>query len=237
MGLGQSFGDMLMAISSETIQADFDRIALLSAGEWNHNCLYHDYLISHLSQSENSLEIGCGAGQFSRRLAQLSRRVVALDLSPEMIRLARDRSRDCPNIDYQLADVMKMEFGEQQFDCIASIATLHHLPFAEILRKVKSLLKPGGILLVLDLDQPSGALDTLRNFAALPLSLGIRLVHSGRLRRQRELRAAWDEHGQHDSYLTISEVKATCAGLLPGAKIRKHLLWRYSIVWRKQATE
>jgi len=226
-----------MPTSSETIQADFDRIALLSAGEWNHNCLYHDYLISHLSPSETSLEIGCGAGQFSRRLAKLSRRVVALDLSPEMIRIARDRSRDCPNIDYQLADVMKVEFGGQQFDCIASIATLHHLPFAEILRKAKSLLKPGGILLVLDLDQPRGVLDMLRHFAALPLSLGIRVVRSGRLRPHRELRAAWEEHGRHDSYLTVSDVKATCAGILPGAKIRKHLLWRYSIVWRKQATD
>jgi ubiquinone/menaquinone biosynthesis C-methylase UbiE len=222
-------------MSSELISADFDRIALLSAGDWNHNCTYHDYLLRHLPTAGGEvLEIGCGAGQFSRRLARRSRQVIALDLSPQMLRQAREQSTEFPNIDYQLADVMTRSFEEEQFDCIASIATLHHLPTPELLRRAKRLLRAGGVLLVLDLVQPQGLFDMLANLVALPASVGIRFLRTGRLRSRRELRAAWDEHGRHDSYLTIDEVKKLCAEILPGAKIKKHLLWRYSLVWRKQ---
>jgi ubiquinone/menaquinone biosynthesis C-methylase UbiE len=223
-----------MATSSDLIRADFDRIALLSSGDWNHNGLYHDYLLKHLpSGCDEVLEIGCGAGQFSRRLAGLARRVLALDISTEMLRNARERSTEFSNIDFELADAMTREFDQPQFDCVASIATLHHLPFVEALSRAKLLLKPGGVLLVLDLVEPDGLLDFLANLLAVPVSVAIRFLHSGRLLPSRELRAAWNEHGRHDSYLTIGEVRRVCADILPGAKIKKHLLWRYSIVWQK----
>jgi len=224
-----------MATSLELIRADFDRIALLSGGDWNHNSLYHEYLLKHLPERcEATLEIGCGAGQFSRQLATRAQRVVALDISPEMLRRARERSTQFSNIDYRLADVMSHEFGEARFDCIASIATLHHLPFAAVLNRAKSLLRPGGVLLVLDLLQPRGAVDALANLVAFPVSAGIRMLRTGRVRPRREVRAAWDEHGRHDSYLTIDEVKQHCSAFFPGAIIRKHLLWRYSLVWQNQ---
>jgi ubiquinone/menaquinone biosynthesis C-methylase UbiE len=52
--------------------------------------------------------------------------VLALDLSPEMIRIARERSTQFPNIEFQLADVRELSLPDEHFDCIASIATLHH---------------------------------------------------------------------------------------------------------------
>jgi len=48
-----------------------------------------------------------------------------------------------------------------------------------------------------------------------------------------ELRRAWEEHGWTDRYLGLAEVRAACARALPGATVRRHLLWRYSIVWRR----
>jgi SAM-dependent methyltransferase len=120
-----------------------------------------------------------------------------------------------------------------QFDCIASIATLHHLPLREILLKMKASLKPGGVLLVLDLFEPKGVIDAFLNPLAVSVSVTLRLIHHGRLRPRREARAAWAAHEARDIYPTMNEVRALCAETLPGAKIRKHLLWRYSIVWRK----
>ena len=73
--------------------------------------------------------------------------MVAVDLSPEMIRLARERSAQFPNIDFQRADVCDYSLPANSFDCIATIATLHHLHFAEVLLKMKASLKPGGVLL------------------------------------------------------------------------------------------
>jgi hypothetical protein len=71
------------------------------------------------------------------------------------------------------------------------------------------------------------------NLLAIPVSVSLRLIHHGRLRPPREVRAAWAAHERHDTYPTMPEVHALCARILPGAKIKKHLLWRYSIVWQK----
>ena len=225
-----------------TIQTDFDRIALVSPDGSLQNSHYHNFLLRQLPDDcQAALEIGCGKGEFSRRLAKTSQRVLALDLSPEMIRVAREQSEHQPNIEFQIADVMLYDFPPEAFDCIASIATLHHLPLREILLKMKAALKPGGVLLVLDLFRqernllkPAGLLDTvLLNALAMPLSISLRLIHHGRVLPRREVRAAWTAHERHDIYPTMNEVRALCSEILPGAKIRKRLLWRYSIVWVK----
>ena len=217
-----------------TVQEEFDRIALVSPDGATHNNHYHNFLLRHLPPTcSNSLDVGCGTGSFARRLAERSKHVLALDLSAEMIRIARDRSEKFPNIDFQLADVMDMHFDVGSFDCIATIATLHHLPFEEVVLKMKGALNPGGVMLILDLFEPSGIADSLSNLVALPVSAALRLKHHGRLLPRREERAAWNAHAMHDSYPTIEEVQSICERILPGAKIRKHLLWRYSIVWNK----
>lgn len=216
-----------------TIQSDFDRIALVSPDGSLHNDHYHNFLLRQLgSRCHSALEVGCGKGEFSRRLAQRSDRVLALDLSPEMICIARAHSSHLPNIEFELADVMQRGLPAESFDCIASIATLHHLPLREILLKIKAALKPGGVLLILDLYEPRGLADTLLNPLAVGLSGTLRLVHHRRLLPSREARDAWAIHEGHDLYPTMNEVRQLCADILPGSKIKKHLLWRYSVVWR-----
>src|SRR5688572_9869476 len=103
-----------------TIQQDFDRIALVSIASEDgaaHNDHYHDFLLRHLpANCRDVLEIGCGTGTFARRLAERCEHVLALDLSPEMIRIARDRSAQFPNIDFQLADVCDLPLPVDSFD-------------------------------------------------------------------------------------------------------------------------
>ena len=222
-----------------SLQQDFDRIALVSTDGATHNDHYHNFLLRHLPHCHKALEIGCGTGTFARRLAEHSQQVVAVDLSLEMIRLAVSRSASFSNIEFQLADIRDQALAAENFDCIASIATLHHLPYRQMLLKMKAALKPGGVLLILDLfepaglSQPGGLLDSLANVLAIPVSVSLRLIHHGRLLRPREERAAWSAHERHDSYLTMSEVRQLCAEILPGASVKKHLLWRYSIIWTK----
>lgn len=224
-----------------TIQTDFDRIALVSIDGATQNEHYHTFLLRHLPLNcHDVLEIGCGTGTFARLLAQRSQNVLALDLSPEMIRIARSRSAHISNVEFQLGDVRDLVLAVESFDCIATIATLHHLPFREILLKMKAALKPGGVVLILDrfepernLFKPEGLLDTFLNVLAIAVSVTLRLIHQGRLLPRREVRDAWAEHLRHDSYPTMSEVRELCAEILPGARVRKHLLWRYSILWQK----
>lgn len=218
-----------------TIQTDFDRIALLE-NDWNHNDHYHDFLLRHVpGHCQTALDIGRGTGAFSRLLADRSDQVVALDLSPQMVRIARERSKDYSNIEFQVADATTWEFPLEQFDCVASIATLHHLPIEETLPKMKGALKAGGALMVLDLYEAAGLADMLTSAVAIPVHLVLRLAKSGQLRERREVREAWAEHGKNDSYPALAQIHRVCERVLPGARIRKHLLWRYSIIWRRAA--
>jgi len=242
------------------IQADFDRLAALDAEGWTQNNHYHRFLLRHVPVGcQNALEVGCGTGAFARRLAERARHVVALDLSPEMIHVARSRSADFPNLEFDVADAISWDFPAAHFDCIVNIATLHHLPLREMILKLKDALRPGGVLIVLDLFEPKrlwhghpardsragracheqaespyeGLLDTFLNIVAMGVSGSLRLIHNGRLKPPRKVRAAWAAHGQHDSYPKMSEVRELCSDILPGAAVRKHLLWRYSIIWQK----
>ncbi|MDF5736649.1 MULTISPECIES: class I SAM-dependent methyltransferase [unclassified Nostoc] len=76
---------------------------------------------------------------------------MAIDLSPKMIEVAKQKSRQYPRIDYQVADILQWQFPVKQFDAIVSIATLHHLPLENLLPNLQAALKPGGKLVILDL--------------------------------------------------------------------------------------
>src|SRR5512136_2790904 len=215
-----------MTTPMSTIQSDFDRIASLSDPGWNHNDAYHAFLLRALpAYCPHALEIGCGTGAFARLLAARSGQVLALDLSPRMIELARASSPHWPNIDFQVADVLAWDFPAGRFDAIATITTLHHLPLETMLSKMKAALKVGGVLVVLDLYKATWPADLLTAALAIPASLALKWVKNGRLRDSRVAQAAWAEHGRHDSYLTMAEVRQSCAKILPGARVKKHLLW------------
>lgn len=215
------------------IQADFDRLAAFSQDGWNHNSHYHRFLLRHVPlHCQQALEVGCGSGAFARLLATRAEHVLALDVSPQMICLAHERLRQYPNITFHLADALSWEFPSDSFDCIVSIATLHHVPLEEILIKMKRALRVNGVLLILDLYQESLP-GSFMSLAAMPVSLVLKYLNTGHFRESPEVRAAWAEHGKHDRYLTLTELRQRCQVLLPGVKIRKHLLWRYSLMWKK----
>ena len=216
-----------------SIEADFDRLALLDEEGWTANNHYHNFLLKYVPQNcETALEIGCGTGAFARLLAKSCRRVIALDLSAEMIRVARSRSSQFDNLEFQLADAMSWNFPQSQFDFICSIATLHHLQQRELLVKMKDALKPRGVLVVLDLVESNRLVERMLDVLALGVSGGLRLIHNGRLKPPAEVRKAWEQHGKHDSYSTINQIRALANEILPGSSVRRRLLWRYTLVYQ-----
>ena len=182
---------------------------------------------------KTALEIGCGSGAFSRLLAERSEQVVALDLSPQMIRIAKERSKQYPNINFEVADAITREFPDEEFDCIVSIATLHHLPLEIMMRKIKKMLRVGGTFIGLDLFRIEGMSDVFTSAVAFPTNAALTFIKTGRLRQSRETRRAWAEHAKTDSYLTVTEVREASASLLPGVEVKKHLFWRYSMIWNR----
>ena len=222
--------------TTESVRADFDRIARLDRGAWDHNAHYHGYLLRQLpARCGRALEIGCGAGEFSRLLAGRAASVVALDLSPQMVARARELSPRRPNVTYVVADAVTYPLPDEHFDCVATLTTLHHLPAETVLRKIRQALRPGGVFVCLDLYGRGRPGDLLCDAAAYPASLLLRLWKTGRPRPPKEVREAYAEHGKTDAYLTLPQVARLCADILPGALVRRHLFWRYSLVWKKPA--
>ncbi|HEY0730285.1 MAG TPA: class I SAM-dependent methyltransferase [Pyrinomonadaceae bacterium] len=219
-----------------SIEADFDRLALLDDEGWTANNHYHNFLLKYVPENcENALEIGCGTGAFAMELGRRARRVVAIDMSPEMIGVARRRSAGVENVEFELADAMRWEFPKAQFDFVCSIATLHHLEQREILTKINDALRPNGVLVVLDLVESSGLVERMMDVAALGVSAGLRLIHNGRLRPPPEVRKAWEQHGKHDHYSTVRQVRTLADEILPGSQVKRCVFWRYLLTYRKPA--
>ena len=108
-----------------SVEADFDRLALLDEEGWTTNNHYHSFLLKQVPQNcEDALEIGCGTGAFARQLANRCKRVIALDLSAEMIRVARSRTGKIENLQFQVADAMTWNFAHSH-----SISSVPSQPF------------------------------------------------------------------------------------------------------------
>jgi len=220
------------------LKTDFDRLALLDDEGWTANNHYHAFLLKHVPQGcEKALEVGCGTGAFARELAKRCRRVIALDLSSEMIRVARARSGRFDNLEFELADATIYNFPHSHFDFVCSIATLHHLDQRQLLVKLKDALKPNGVLVVLDLVESKSWTERVMDVIGFGVSPTLRLIHNGRLQPPAEVRNAWEQHGAHDSYLSVEQVRAIADQILPDSNVKRHLLWRYSLVYRKPGTD
>ncbi len=99
---------------------------------------------------EQILDVGCGNGVTSRRLARLGARVVAIDFSTRFLELARSRSDDLSHrIDYQLVDATDedqlLALGEGRFDALVCNMVLMDMPVIDpLMRAAVRLLSSGG---------------------------------------------------------------------------------------------
>ncbi|MGA1367042.1 MAG: class I SAM-dependent methyltransferase [Blastocatellia bacterium] len=96
------------------------------------------------------LEIGCGIGRMSRHLAPLFREVVSIDVSGEMIRLARARLAEVPNLHFhETSGVDLALFPDESFDVVFCAYVIQHVPSAEAieanLREAFRVLRPRGV--------------------------------------------------------------------------------------------
>lgn len=90
---------------------------------------------------ERILDLGCGTGQLTAKIADSDAQVIGLDSSPEMVGQAR---QNFPQLKFVLGDAARMEFTEE-FDAVFSNAALHwiiDMPAAA--ECISTSLRPGG---------------------------------------------------------------------------------------------
>jgi len=103
-----------------------------------------------LSPDHAVLEIGCGTGTTALRLAASTRRMLATDVSAEMIAIAREKlaSQPLPQLRFGVADAETTVSGGACHDAVLAFNVLHLVSDLDVaLQSILTWLKPGGLLI------------------------------------------------------------------------------------------
>jgi len=98
---------------------------------------------ARLGAESKVLEIGCGTGLFTEYFARSGARLIAVDISRELIGIAQRRGLARGRVQF-LAESFEACLLEDSFDAVIGSSVLHHLNIRPALRKIYQVLKPGG---------------------------------------------------------------------------------------------
>ncbi|MFI9555610.1 class I SAM-dependent methyltransferase [Nonomuraea endophytica] len=188
---------------------------------WNHNIAFHPFVLANVPAGcERALDVGCGDGLLARKLSARSRQVTGVDVSAEMIAEARSAGG---RPDYLQADFLASDLPESSYDFVSTVTTIHHMDFEPALTGMARLLRPGGRLVVIGIAANATPLDWVIDGMSVVKHQIVSRVHGG------------DEQNTPVAAptMTWSAVRREALNLLPGARWRRHLLWRYSLTWTK----
>jgi SAM-dependent methyltransferase len=131
-----------------------------------------------IKADSRALDVGCGPGWATRLMADyaVNGRVTGIDISEEMIRVARKSSTSYPNVDFEVANAEKLPFGGNEFTHAYSMESLYYYRnIPKALKEIHRVLKPGGLFVgVFDLyweNEPTREWVELLNVPAQLLSI------------------------------------------------------------------
>lgn len=90
---------------------------------------WREFFSRHVGSHSNALEFGPGSGRILEIISNLCGNTTAVELSPEMAAIAREKS---PNANIIIADIKRVELERELFDLIFAGASIHNFPTTEI---------------------------------------------------------------------------------------------------------
>ena len=137
--------------------------AVNAAHPWSHNDHYIPWVLRQLPpHARDALDVGCGTGTLLAALAGRLPHVEGIDRDPAMA--ARSGARQVDLFDLP---------AEPAYDVVTAVAVLHHLPLEPALTRLRSLLRPGGRLLVVGCYRQATTADRATDLLAVPANLAI----------------------------------------------------------------
>jgi hypothetical protein len=150
----------------------------------------------------------------------VSRSVTGID--PDAAAVARAQERGIPGAELRVAGLDDVDPQSRRFDLVTVVATLHHLELEPALTRLRGLVRAGGELRVVGLARNESISDLLWSAITLPPTvLGDRL-HGGVVDPAVGLAEPTD---------SLADVRVAARRVLPGARIRRRLYWRYTLTW------
>ncbi len=192
---------------------------------WNHNAAYYPWVRRHLEGKTRLLDVGCGSGALAEYLDEPGRSITGIDPAEKCVESAKQRAFR-GSVRLESCGLEDLSAPAGSFDAVVFVASLHHMEAEAALRKAARLLNKGGVLLVVGLSRPSGPGDRLLE--------GLRVLPSWVLSRLHRAQSS-EELGIPVSYALppMGEVRSLVRRLLPGAKLRQGLYYRYLLKWVK----
>jgi SAM-dependent methyltransferase len=152
-------------MQDETLQAEFTH----QAEAFNHSVVAHaaqtldDLLaLAAPAPTERWLDVACGPGIVSRRLAAHAAAVLGVDMTPAMIDVARREAATAglANATFEVGDATALELPDAGFDGAVARFAIHHLPVpGRLVEELARVVRPGGRIVLADhiADEEAGA--------------------------------------------------------------------------------
>lgn len=148
---------------SEDIEKEFTRQArYMAAAPAFHAEPVLRWMVSAVRQapSQRVLDLACGPGILAEAIAPHVRELIGVDVTPEMVRLGRERfaMAGLANGQFEIAPAERLPFADGWFDQIVTRLSIHHFAApAVVLGEVRRVLRPGGQLIIADVVSPGDA--------------------------------------------------------------------------------
>ena len=196
---------------------------------WSHNDFYSPWVVRQVRSSEarNILDVGCGTGNLIARLLPWVTTVSGVEPHEVTGSVAAERFAGNKAVTIRL-EPFAHRGSSEKYGAITLVAVLHHLPLHQALKDLALALNPGGRLVILGCYREATRVDHLLSFVALVFNPVMGLVkHPRRAHTVPEGMTAPTAPARE----SLAEISAEAALTLPGARIRRRLFWRYSLVW------
>jgi SAM-dependent methyltransferase len=196
---------------------------------WSHNDHYGRWVADRVAASgaRHVLDAGCGTGNLAVLLRHRAATVTGLEPDPAAARAAAERFADDPTVTIVQADFAGRD-PQRRWDAVTLVAVLHHLPLVPTLRELRGCLAPGGRLVVVGCYREAGPADLL---AALPAMVANPIMGLVKHPARADALPLHMTAPTADPQESLADIRAAAGRELPGARIRRRLFWRYTLVY------
>lgn len=121
---------------------------------------YEHEMIMSLAEVKAGMKIadvGCGTGLYTEELCRLGANVVGIDISPEMLEIAAQKTiKYCSKIEFVEGDAASLPFNDNSFDLVFSVTAMEFFQKPkQCLHEMYRILRPGGHMVVATLNSLS----------------------------------------------------------------------------------